>query len=133
MERPGANAEDVEYWKGLARYDLETADAMLESGRYLYVLFTCQQAVEKMLKALVVGATGRLPPRTHNLLRLAETAHLALSDSQGDFLARLGTFYIEARYPTETATVSRTISRKVAVAYLEETRGMFEWLRAQLP
>lgn len=44
--------EKVEYWLDIADYDLETAKSMLTSGRYLYVVFMCQQAIEKLLKAL---------------------------------------------------------------------------------
>lgn len=40
-------------WNDLARYDLETARAMMTSGRYLYVLFCCQQAAEKAVKGIV--------------------------------------------------------------------------------
>jgi HEPN domain-containing protein len=61
-------------WVERARYDLDTADAMFKAGRFLYVLFCCQQAIEKALKAVIVKKTGELPPRIHNLLRLAETA-----------------------------------------------------------
>jgi len=32
-----------EYWEDIADYDLETADSMLKTGRYLYVVFMCQQ------------------------------------------------------------------------------------------
>lgn len=49
-------------WLEQGTYDLETARAMLASGRYLYVLFCCQQAVEKTLKALIVHRTGEFPP-----------------------------------------------------------------------
>lgn len=59
-------------WAEQARYDLETASAMLSSGRYLYVVFCGQQAVEKALKALIVERTGEMPPRLHNLPKLAE-------------------------------------------------------------
>jgi len=38
------------YWLDIAEYDLETARAMYISGRYLYVAFMCQQAVEKNSK-----------------------------------------------------------------------------------
>jgi HEPN domain-containing protein len=34
--------EKVEYWIDISEYDMETAAAMLESGRYLYVGFMCQ-------------------------------------------------------------------------------------------
>jgi HEPN domain-containing protein len=37
-----------QHWAKRAQYDLDTADAMFETGRYLYVLFCCQQAVEKV-------------------------------------------------------------------------------------
>ena len=41
------NLEIFKYWHEVAAYDLETAKAMFESGRYLYVAFMCQQAIEK--------------------------------------------------------------------------------------
>jgi HEPN domain-containing protein len=36
--------DKTEYWLDLAKYDLETAKAMLYSKRYLYVGFMCHQA-----------------------------------------------------------------------------------------
>jgi len=56
-------SETEQGWVDQAQYDLDTARAMLASGRYLYVLFCCQQAVEKALKAAIVRKTGELPPR----------------------------------------------------------------------
>ena len=41
----------VTYWIEMSDYDLETADAMLLTGRYLYVGFMCHQTIEKILKA----------------------------------------------------------------------------------
>lgn len=37
----------VTYWIEMSDYDLETADAMLLTGRYLYVGFMCHQTIEK--------------------------------------------------------------------------------------
>ncbi|HUT04483.1 MAG TPA: HEPN domain-containing protein [bacterium] len=51
---------------------MDTARAMPKSGRLLYVLFCCQQAVEKMLKGIIAKWTEAFPPRLHNLIRLAE-------------------------------------------------------------
>lgn len=34
------------YWEDIALFDPETAKAMYETGRYLYVVFMCQQAIE---------------------------------------------------------------------------------------
>jgi HEPN domain-containing protein len=44
--------EKYDYWLDIAKYDLDTADAMLDSKRWLYVVFMCQQAVEKLTKGL---------------------------------------------------------------------------------
>lgn len=43
---------DKNYWIEIAKYDLETAEAMLKSKRYLYVGFMCHQSIEKILKAI---------------------------------------------------------------------------------
>ena len=39
------------YWKEMADYDLETAEAMFTTGRWLYVGFMCHQVIEKTLKS----------------------------------------------------------------------------------
>jgi HEPN domain-containing protein len=67
-------------WAERARYDLDTARAMFEAGRYLYVLFCCQQSVEKMLKAIIAGRTREHPPRVHSLMRLVEVSGVAVSE-----------------------------------------------------
>lgn len=58
---------DTQNWIALADYDLDTAQHMLESGRYLYVVFMCHLALEKMLKAHVTEATQAIPPKSHDL------------------------------------------------------------------
>jgi len=46
-------AKIVSHWVERAEYDLETARSMLDTGRYLYVGYMCQQAVEKALKGII--------------------------------------------------------------------------------
>lgn len=43
----------IKYWIELAEYDIQTAKAMLETKRFLYVGFMCQQTIEKSLKAVI--------------------------------------------------------------------------------
>jgi HEPN domain-containing protein len=58
-------------------------------------------AVEKMLKALVTEETQNLPPRTHNLINLAQRARLVLSQDQRDFLGKLNNASVVTRYPDD--------------------------------
>ncbi|NJD04595.1 MAG: HEPN domain-containing protein [Ruminiclostridium sp.] len=44
------NKEKYVYWEEYAQYDLDTAEVMFDTGRYLYSVFMCQQAVEKIVK-----------------------------------------------------------------------------------
>ena len=73
---------------------------MLESGRHLYVVFCCQQAVEKALKVLILKRSGQMPPRLHNLPKLAQVAGLEVDANRAEFLLWLTVAYVRSRYPT---------------------------------
>ena len=124
--------EDIKYWIELSEYDLETAAAMLAAGRYLYVLFMCQQALEKMLKGHVLKITREFPPRIHNLVRLMELAGLKPGDEKERFLEKLNYYYIESRYPEEKKSISVEINKKLAKEYLDKTREIWQWLKEKL-
>ena len=89
----------VLHWLERSKYDLETAKAMLDTRRYLYLACMCQQAVEKLLKA-IIAQHGKENLPIHNLNRLAELAELIgeLEEEQIDLLAELTAYNIVARY-----------------------------------
>ena len=124
--------KDIKYWVDIAKYDLETAKAMQDTGRYVYVLFMCQQAIEKLLKAHVVKTTRSFPPRLHNLLRLLEIANLDMVEEDKKFLDRLSYYYLESRYPKEKKKISGETNRSLAQRYLDKTKEMFKWIESRL-
>jgi len=115
-------------WAERALYDLDTAKAMLDSGRYLYVLFCCQQSIEKQLKAIIAERTQEFPPRIHQLVRLAEKASLELTEDQTKFLRKLSSYYIQTRYPEDIADIGKGVDLNLAKMYYEGTKEVFEWL-----
>ncbi len=119
-------------WADQARYDLETARAMLDSGRFLYVLFCCQQAMEKMLKAIIAKQTNEFPPRLHNLMRLAATASIKLSPERAQFLREISSYYIQTRYPEELQEISSELDKRIAQDSYERTREVFKWFEQML-
>jgi HEPN domain-containing protein len=125
--------EIVKKWLERAKYDLDTAKAMLSSSRYLYVAFMCQQAVEKILKAIIIKNGGRIP-RTHNLVRLAELANVChfMEDKDRDFLSDLTPFAIESRYGDYRQRLSEIINKKMAVIYFGKTKEIYKWLRKKI-
>lgn len=43
----GSMNDRVKYWLEMLEYDFDTAKAMFETKRYLYVGFMCHQVIEK--------------------------------------------------------------------------------------
>jgi HEPN domain-containing protein len=121
-------ADTSDQWADQARYDLGTAQAMLAAQRYLYVLFCCQQATEKMLKAVIARRTREHPPRVHHLVRLAEVARVEVDESQADLLRELSTYYIQSRYPEEIPDLASKVRPDEAKRILGQTEGLLQWL-----
>ncbi|MEX2307006.1 MAG: HEPN domain-containing protein [Pirellulales bacterium] len=87
--------------------------------------------MEKLLKALVVEATRRAPPRMHNLVRLAALAGVNLQPQQENLLSKLSLEYVEMRYPEEIAAIDEFNTRLAAEEHLQQTEELFRWLEAQ--
>jgi HEPN domain-containing protein len=124
--------KEINNWVVQARYDLDTARSMLESGRFLYVLFCCQQAIEKIIKALIAQSTSELPPRIHNLVRLSEAAGLQVDEERTRFLRELSTYYFQTRYPEEISSISKQVDAGLAKSVCKQTEEVFEWLESML-
>lgn len=122
----------IQEWIEIAEYDLRTAEAMLRTGRYLYVTFMCQQAVEKILKALYVQHRGEIPPRTHNLLYVLDVLKLDIDEKEKVWLAQLNQFYLESRYPGERMALARAVDKKKAADILKQTKEIWKCLKQQL-
>ena len=125
-------AEKVEHWLDIAEYDLETAAAMQVSGRYLYTVFMCQQALEKLLKAIYLQQKGEEAPRTHNLVYLLGLLNLPQQSEHLKLMTSLNTYYLEGRYPAYKQKLSQLLDQPTAQDFLTKTEELFKWLRSQL-
>ncbi|MDP2919640.1 MAG: HEPN domain-containing protein [Dehalococcoidia bacterium] len=123
---------DTKNWLEMADYDLGTARDMFDSKRYLYVVFFCHLAVEKALKAIVAERTGRIPPKSHDLVGLARKANLTISSSLTDILSKLTATSLPTRYPEDIQNVLKVYDRDVADSYLKQAREVVKWLGSQL-
>ncbi|MBI5444370.1 MAG: HEPN domain-containing protein [Deltaproteobacteria bacterium] len=126
--------EKVRYWLEGSDYDLGTAEAMLRTGRYLYVGFMCHQAIEKVLKATYQAGTGQVPPRTHNLRLLLQESGLeaALEPEQRSLILELDPLNVEARYPESRERLQRLLSEERCSELLARTRELQKWIRERL-
>lgn len=78
----------VQNWVSSSNYDIQTAEAMCKTGRYIYVVFMCHLAMEKMLKALLAQKHPEdFPPKIHNLISLSKKAGVVPPDDLQDFFS----------------------------------------------
>ncbi|GAB6943895.1 HEPN domain-containing protein [Vulcanisaeta sp. JCM 14467] len=127
--------EEAEQWFKEAIKELELARHLLEIGYLNYAAFHSHQAVEKALRALVIARLRMLPPKTHNLLELAEKLRnggIAINDVLDD-LRDLNPHYLVARYPDAANGVpSEVYSRREAEHCVESASRVIEWVRRLL-
>lgn len=126
--------EKVKYWVELSDYDLETALAMLNSKRYLYVGFMCHQTIEKIFKAYFSKTTSQIAPFSHSLSYLAKKGGFydAFSEEQKDFIDELEPLNIEARYPAHKERLLKSLTTEKCTEIIENTKILQEWIKGKL-
>jgi len=126
-------ADYIEYWLGLADYDLSVAKTMLKNKHWLYVGFMCHQVIEKALKA-VLSQDGNLPPKIHDLGKLAIRSELMdnMNEGQRNFIAALNPLNIESRYPRYKDSLAQELGSAVCKQLLKETEELLCWIKEQL-
>ena len=126
--------ERIDYWLSVAEYDLETAEAMYSTGRWLYVAFMCHQVIEKTMKAYWCATQEDAPPYVHNHKRLAAGCGLyeSMSEQQKDFLNTITTYNIEARYPESKDALARKLDKDACRYIIEQTKALQTWIKQQL-
>ncbi len=138
------NKEKYGHWEEYAQYDLDTAEVMFDTGRYLYSVFMCQQAIEKIVKGTYVLYTGEEPVRTHNIAlvfnNLCDREEFLEHISDEDFdlrkseyipvFVRLLAFYISARYPIYKEKLTSTLTKVEAQELMDKSKEVFEWVKS---
>lgn len=126
--------DKVTYWVEMSDYDFDTAKAMLESKRYLYVGFMCHQTIEKILKAYWSKVSEEPPLKIHSLSRLAEKTCLdkELSDAQLDFIDYLEPLNIEARYPSYKERLMKSLNSDLCTKLIHQTDELRLWIKNKL-
>ncbi len=104
-----------------AEYDLKTAEFMLSSERYIYVIFMCHLSLEKILKAIVTETTQKIPPKSHNLIYLIKLGNIKLISESFDFIAKINNASIITRYPEDFSKILEAYPKNIAEEYLSKT------------
>ena len=126
--------DKTKYWIDLADTDLGAAKAMLKSKYFLHVGFMCHLTIEKALKAATAHVTDEIPPKTHQLVKLAVKAqiHEKMTEEQQELLRELNPLNIEGRYPEYKEGIAQQLNKEKCNRLIERTEALLCWIKQQL-
>jgi len=121
----------IDRWMRQADHDLENAKKNLEIEAYDVSLILCEQAAEKMLKALYIKERNEEPPRTHSLRKLIELTDM--SDDALELVAELDSYYLVLRYPDVGDVVPyENVDKEDAEDGIDKAEQIVELARTQI-
>jgi len=107
--------EHIRFWTDSADDDLDTAEQLFSAGKYDWCLFLGHLMLEKALKAhYVKDNENQMPPRVHNLVKLAEKTRLSLNEDLKIFLDEVTEFNLEVRYPGYKREFQKSVQKSFA-------------------
>ena len=129
--------DKYQYWLSYAKNDMESAEIMLNSGRWFYTQFMCQQAIEKQVKGLYIFFVDDNVPRLHDINnifdRYKDKLPDILTDDRAKLFDTLSQLYLRSRYPDYTSTLASFATRDSAQSIYEKSKEAFEWLLTMKP
>jgi HEPN domain-containing protein len=124
-------SEYINFWVDSADADLETAFIIYENKRYNWSLFIGHLVLEKILKAhFIKNNDGNVPPKIHNLIRLAELAKLKLEEDLLEFFRNVSNFQLESRYPEYKNEFFKIATEEFTNQNLLKIKEIYLWLKS---
>ena len=75
----------------------------------------------------------QIPPKIHNLVKLADISNLNLTSNQEVFLGEVNGFNIEARYPQYKQEFYRLCTKEFASHYFLKIKEFYKWIKSHTP
>jgi HEPN domain-containing protein len=114
-----------------AQDDIELAEVTLERGKWLYVGFFCQQAIEKIAKGIHLLLLNKEAPKIHKINEIILLFEALLpepvTDERRILFTDLSKFYIDSRYPDLETDLEFEVMENEARNLLAQSREAYEW------
>ena len=127
------NSEDiVKHWLQSAERNYITMNNLLNSKDNSWALFMGHLVIEKTLKAIYVNKFEKHPIFTHDLLRLASKANITVSDEYEEWLDKVTTFNLNARYENYKQDFYKLCTKEFTNNWINKIKELRQWLINQL-
>jgi len=122
----------VKHWVETSEDDYQTMLSLYLSKSYGWALFLGHISIEKLLKAVYVKKHQKHSPFLHNLYRLAELSEIELTDKQSDWLDKITSFNINARYDDYKREFYTLCTEEFAEDWIEKIKILRSWIKLML-
>lgn len=133
MEEIELNKENViNHWISTSEEDYKTMNQLFQNKNYSWSLFLGHIYTEKILKAYYVKSHGKHAPFTHNLYRIAELSNLEISEEHADWLDKITTFNINARYDDYKRESYSLCTKEFTEEWIDKIQKIQKWIKTLL-
>ena len=122
----------VNHWTETSDNDFNTMLILYNSKSYHWALFMGHISIEKMLKAYFVKKNQNHAPFTHNLYRLAELGGLEITEEQAEWLFKITTFNLNARYDDYKKEFYAMCTLDFTKEWIEKIKILQQWIKQML-
>jgi HEPN domain-containing protein len=122
----------VKHWIDTSDEDFQTMLSLFDSKSYGWSLFLGHISVEKLLKAYYVSKNKKHAPLTHNLYRLAELCELELTEEHADWLDKITSFNLNARYDDYKREFYSLCTVDFTQDWIEKIKMIRTWIKQML-
>lgn len=122
----------VKHWIETSDEDFNSAITLLKANSFSWSLFLGHISVEKLLKAFYVKKHKKHAPFIHNLYRLAELNEMVLTDEYADWLDKITSFNLNARYDDYKKEFNLLCNSNFTNEWIEKIKILRIWIKQML-
>ena len=122
----------VKHWIETSDADFQTMLSLYDSKSYGWSLFLGHISVEKLLKAVYVSKYKKHAPFLHNLYRLAELSNIEMNDEQSDWLDKVTSFNMNARYDDYKREFYSLCTPDFTKEWIQKIEILRSWIKQML-
>jgi len=120
------------YWRASSDLNYGTMQNLMKSGEYPWALFMGHLVIEKLIKALYVKKLQKHPLLSHDLLRLFEKIDISLPSNYDEWLDKITTFNLNARYDDYKLSFHKLCTIDFTNEWITKIEILRQWLINQL-
>ena len=123
--------KSMDHWMESGERDFKTMNNLFKSKDYSWSLFVGHLVIEKLLKACYIKNNHQHPLMIHNLVRLAETSGISLTENQKSLLTEITSFNLSSRYDDYKKSFYVKCTPEYTKEWIKQIKQIRKWIKEE--